>query len=96
MFSRTATGLIGAQDALVDLPCFLPRADDLDDVTERGNDKHLDGLREHRPPDDDAGLQLIRFHLAPPTTALRFDRLQEDGNSVALRLPDPPIEYRII
>ncbi len=46
--------LVEAQDTLVDLSGLLAGADDLDHVTERRDDEHLDGLRKHRPADDNA------------------------------------------
>ena len=64
--------LVEAQDTLVDLSGLLARAYDFDHVTERRDDEHLDGLRKHRPPDDDAWLQFTRVHLSPPVTVLRF------------------------
>jgi hypothetical protein len=48
--------LVEAQDTLVDLSSFLARADDLNHVTERRDDEHLDGLRKHQAADDDAWL----------------------------------------
>ena len=46
--------LVEAQDTLVDLSGLLACAYDLDHVAERRDDEHLDGLRKHRPADDDA------------------------------------------
>ena len=46
--------LVEAQDSLVDLSGFLACSDDFDHVTERRNDEHLDGLRKHRPADNNA------------------------------------------
>ena len=55
--------LVEAQDALVDLSGLLARAYDFDHITERRDDEHLDGLREHQPADNDAGLQFARVQL---------------------------------
>src|ERR1700756_52011 len=63
--------LVEAQDALVDLSGLLARAYDFDHVTERRDDEHLDGLRKHRSPDDDAWLQFTPVHFAPPVRVLR-------------------------
>ncbi len=57
--------LVEAQDALVDLSCLLARTYDFNDVTERRDDEHLDGLRQHRSADDNARLQFSRVHLTP-------------------------------
>ena len=54
----------------MDLPGFLPRADNLDHVTERRDDEHLDGLRKHRTADYDAGLEIVRVHFTPFRPAL--------------------------
>ena len=47
----------------MDLSGLLARAYDFDHVTERRDDEHLDGLRKHRPADDDAWLDIADFQL---------------------------------
>jgi hypothetical protein len=44
--------LVEAQNTLVDPSGLLARAYDFDHVTKRRDDEHLDGLRKHRPADD--------------------------------------------
>jgi hypothetical protein len=48
--------LVETQDTLVHLPGLLASPYDFDHVTERRDDEHLDGLRKHRPADDNAWL----------------------------------------
>jgi hypothetical protein len=48
--------LVEAEDTLVHLSGLLTCPYDFDYVTERRDDKHLDGLRKDWPADDDAWL----------------------------------------
>ena len=50
--------LAGRQDPLVNLPCPLPRAHDLDHVAEYRHNQHLDGLWQRRPTHNDTLLEL--------------------------------------
>jgi hypothetical protein len=49
--------------SLMDLSRLLACPHDFDPVTERCDDQYLDGLRKHRPTDDDAWLQFTPVHL---------------------------------